>query len=142
MKLHSWNFQKLCSTPLKFQGLYLRLAENSTWFLFWSPLQIPFLGPWTFHILFFQFPKNSMSSTRPLPLPGPLYIFLSEIAHSCSYTDNFLSHIFPVSYEWYYSVVEIKYSIKKRNEKDKNANIWWKTNKKKMPRKYMYVSIK
>ena len=84
VKFHPWNFWNLCYTPWKFQGLYPRLVE------------IP-------HDFFLITPVNSFSWPRiytfylenPCPQPPPpplhLYDFFSEIAHSHSYTDSYIS---------------------------------------------------
>ena len=86
MKLHPWNFQKLLYTLWKFQGLYPRLVEIIH-DVFLSTLYILLLGPWNFHILFFQYPWK-------FHVLNPSLYFFSEIAHSSSYTDNFLSPVY------------------------------------------------
>ena len=75
MKLHLWKFHQIVPHPLEFQRSKTKTHGNFTLFFC---LIMPgnstsfFIDSWSFQILFFQPPWNSMFSTPPLP---PLFFF-------------------------------------------------------------------
>ena len=111
MKLHPWNFWNLCYTLWKFLGLYPlypRLVEILHDFFIDHPCKFFFLAPWisTFYL---EIP----CSQSP---PPHLYVFFSEIAHSHSYTDSYIS-----SFWWVVSIVLQKFDTL---SKKKKKEIW------------------
>ena len=90
MKHHPWNFRNLCYTPWKFQGLYPRLVEMK-----------------------FQGLNSTFSLDIPCPQssPFPTVCFFSEIAHSHSYTDSYIS-----SFWWVVNILLQKFDTLSKKE--------------------------
>ena len=98
-----WSFtpgisQNCASSSWKLNIQYPRLMEIPQDFFLITPVN-SILGPWNFHILFFNTPGSFMSSTPPL-------CFFSEIAHSHNYTEHFLS---PISSFWVVNIMLQKF---------------------------------
>ena len=99
MKLHPWNFWNLCYTPWKFQGLYPRLVKIPHDFFLDHPCKFLFLAPgiFTFYL--------EIPCPQPLSTPPPLLVYIfSQIAHSHSYTDSYIS-----SFSWVVNILLRKF---------------------------------
>ena len=82
MKLNPWNFRNLRYTPWKFQCLYLRLVE--------IPHDFFLMTPWNSLSWPLEFP-HFIQKLHVLIYPFPTCMFFSEISHSHSYTDSYIS---------------------------------------------------
>ena len=67
MSSHSRNSAKFCYTPWKFQGQKPRTMEIQQHVFLNAPRNFStfLIDPWSFDLLFLQYPWNSMSSTSP-----------------------------------------------------------------------------
>ena len=95
MKLHPWNFWNLCYTPLEISMPISKTCGNSTWFFLDHSCKF----------LFLAFPGIS---TFYLEIPCP---FFSEIAHSHSYTDSYIS-----SFWWVVNILLQKFDTLSKKE--------------------------
>ena len=104
-----WSFtlgiSKTCAALLGNSNAYIKDSWKFHMIVSWSPLYIPFLGPWNFHILF----RNSMSSVTSLPTC--IYVLFSERAHSPSSTDNYIS-----SFWWVVNILLQKFDTLSKKE--------------------------
>ena len=108
------------NSPLEFPKLvlYIPLGNSKAYIqgswkfhkiFSWSPLWIPFLGPFNFHILLRNFIFSA--TPPPPPLPTCIYVFFSEIAHSHSYTDSYIS-----SFWWVVNILLQKFDTLSKKE--------------------------
>ena len=102
MKLHPWNFWNLCYTLWKFLGLYPRLVEIPHDFFIDHPCKFLFLSP-GISPFYLEIPCPQSPPSPPVP-------FFSEIAHSHSYTDSYIS-----SFWWVVNILLQKfYTLSKK----------------------------
>ena len=110
-----------------------KTCRNSAWFFLDHPCKFLFLAPEISTICFFNTPGNSMSST-------PLYVFfLKKVILAVKLTISY--NLYISSFWWVVNILLRKFNTSskkkkkikkrkiKRNENDKNVNIWWKLKK-------------
>ena len=134
MKLHPWNFQKFCYNLWQFQELCPRLAEITyDFFLFTTVNSFP--EPLGFPHFIFSIPLE-IPCSRPLPV-----CFFSWNSPFTQLHWQFLvAYIFPVSDEWL--IFCCGNLILHQKKKWKRWKYKYLMQNKKIPKRYMYISIK
>ena len=110
--------------------LITKTCGNSPWLSFDHSCKFLFLAPGGF-----TFYLEIQCSQPPTPPPPPV-CFFSEIAHSRSYTDSYIS-----SFWWVVNILLRKFDTPSKKEMKMIKMyiiIWWKTTKKNSKKVYVY----
>ena len=134
MKLHPWNFQKLCYTPFEIVRPISMTCGNSTWFFLDHPSK------------FLEFPHFVLSILLEIPCPQPpvCFVFWTSPFTQLNW-QFFITFVFPVSDECLIFRCGNLTCRQKKKCKWKRCKYLMKnkqTNEQKNQKMYMFMRIK